>query len=68
MADAQTIQVSQMLDERKRSIMLTLAGGPFDRTKDYFLVARDAKTKAEAWHVNPSRITMPRFFRGRNPL
>jgi len=42
---------SPMLDERKRSIMLTLAGGSYDRNKDYFLVARDAKTKAEAWRA-----------------
>lgn len=42
---------SPMLDERKRSSMMTLAGGSYDRTKDYFLVARDAKTKAEAWRA-----------------
>ena len=42
---------SQMLDDRKRSIMLTIGGGSYDRTQDYFLVARDAKTKAEAWRV-----------------
>ncbi|WP_374657153.1 BREX-1 system phosphatase PglZ type A [Inhella sp.] len=42
---------SPMLDERKRSVMLTLAAGSYDRTKDYFLVARDAKTRAEAWRV-----------------
>ena len=42
---------SPMLDERKRSAMLTLAAGSYDRTKDYFLVARDAKTKAEAWRA-----------------
>ena len=40
---------SPMLDERKRSTMLTIQSGSYDRTKDYFLVARDAKTKAEAW-------------------
>lgn len=43
---------SPMLDERKRSAMLTLAAGSYDRTKDYFLVARDAKTKAEAWRAS----------------
>ncbi|SAL59764.1 BREX-1 system phosphatase PglZ type A [Caballeronia humi] len=42
---------SPMLDERKRSLMMTLAGGSYDRNKDYFLVARDAKTKAEAWRA-----------------
>ncbi|CAN7771208.1 BREX-1 system phosphatase PglZ type A [Variovorax sp. LjRoot290] len=48
---------SQMLDERKRSMMLTLAAGSYDRAKDYFLVARDAKTKAEAWRA-PLRIDL----------
>ena len=48
---------SPMLDERKRSMMLTLAAGSYDRTKDYFLVARDAKTKAEAWRA-PLRIDL----------
>jgi hypothetical protein len=36
---------------------LTLAAGSYDRTKDYFLVARDAKTKAEAWRA-PLRIDL----------
>ena len=51
-SDEQTLtfdSTSPMLDERKRSVMLTLAAGNYDRAKDYFLVARDAKTKAEAW-------------------
>jgi hypothetical protein len=48
---------SPMLDERKRSMMLTLAAGSYDRTKDYFLSARDAKTKAEAWRA-PLRIDL----------
>lgn len=48
---------SPMLDERKRSAMLTLAAGSYDRAKDYFLVARDAKTKAEAWRA-PLRIDL----------
>jgi len=43
---------SPMLDERKRSAMLTLSAGTYDRAKDYFLVARDAKTKAEAWRAS----------------
>jgi uncharacterized protein (TIGR02687 family) len=53
-SDEQTVtfdSASPMLDERKRSLMLTLAGGTYDRSKDYFLVARDAKTKAEAWRA-----------------
>lgn len=53
-SDEQTLtfdSTSPMLDERKRSMMLTLAAGNYDRAKDYFLVARDAKTKAEAWRA-----------------
>ena len=59
-SDEQTLtfdSTSPMLDERKRSMMLTLAAGSYDRAKDYFLVARDAKTKAEAWRV-PLRIDL----------
>jgi uncharacterized protein (TIGR02687 family) len=48
---------SPMLDERKRSVMLTIQAGSYDRNKDYFLVARDAKTKAEAWRT-PMRIDL----------
>jgi uncharacterized protein (TIGR02687 family) len=48
---------SSMLDERKRSIFLTIQGGTYDRNKDYALVARDAKTKAEAWRT-PLRIDL----------
>lgn len=48
---------SPMLDERKRSLMLTIQAGTYDRNKDYFLVARDAKTKAEAWRT-PMRIDL----------
>ncbi|MCP3706789.1 BREX-1 system phosphatase PglZ type A [Paraburkholderia sp. CNPSo 3274] len=59
-SDEQTItfdSASPLLDERKRSVMLTIQAGSHDRTKDYFLVARDAKTKAEAWRV-PVRIDL----------
>jgi uncharacterized protein (TIGR02687 family) len=42
---------SPMMEERKRSVMLTVQAGDYDRNKDYFLVARDAKTKAEAWRT-----------------
>lgn len=48
---------SPMLDERKRSLMLTIQAGSYDRNKDYFLVARDAKTRAEAWRT-PMRIDL----------
>jgi len=59
-SDEQTLtfdSTSPMLDERKRSLMLTLGAGNYDRAKDYFLVARDAKTKAEAWRA-PLRIDL----------
>lgn len=42
---------SPLMEERKRSLMLTIQSGDYDRNKDYFLVARDAKTKAEAWRT-----------------
>ena len=32
---------SQLLDERKRSLLLTVLSGSYDRNKDYYLVARD---------------------------
>ncbi|MDD2609336.1 MAG: BREX-1 system phosphatase PglZ type A [Giesbergeria sp.] len=48
---------SSMLEERKRSIFLTIQAGTYDRNKDYALVARDAKTKAEAWRT-PLRIDL----------
>ncbi|POZ49962.1 BREX-1 system phosphatase PglZ type A [Methylovulum psychrotolerans] len=42
---------SQLLDERKRSVVLTVLSGAYDRNKDYFLVARDATTKVEMLRV-----------------
>ena len=48
---------SSMLDERKKSIFLTIQAGTYDRNKDYALVARDAKTRAEAWRT-PLRIDL----------
>jgi uncharacterized protein (TIGR02687 family) len=42
---------SALMEERKRSLMLTIQSGDYDRNKDFFLVARDAKTKAEAWRT-----------------
>ena len=38
---------SSIIDERKRSVMLTVRSGDYDRNKDYYLVVRDAKTKVE---------------------
>jgi len=49
-SDEQTItfdSTSQLLDERKRSLLLTVLSGSYDRNKDYYLVARDAATKVE---------------------
>lgn len=43
--------VSQLLDERKRSVFLTIQSGTYDRNKDYFLIARDASTKVEVLRV-----------------
>jgi len=48
---------SPMIEERKRSVMLTIEAGSYDRTRDYYLVGRDAKTKAEALRV-PLRIDL----------
>lgn len=59
-SDEQTVtfdSASPLLDERKRRVMLTIQAGSYDRNKDYFLVARDAKTKAEAWR-SPMRIDL----------
>lgn len=42
---------SQLLDKRKKSVILTILSGTYDRNKDYYLVVRDVKTKAEAWRV-----------------
>lgn len=38
---------SGLMDERKRSVMLTVRSGSYDKTKDYFLIGRDAKTNVE---------------------
>lgn len=38
---------SQIVDERKRSVILTVKSGDYDRHKDYFLVGRDEDSKVE---------------------
>ncbi|MDD5403805.1 MAG: BREX-1 system phosphatase PglZ type A [Sulfuricella sp.] len=38
---------SQLMDERKRSVILTILAGNYDRNKEHFLIARDAQTKVE---------------------
>lgn len=42
---------SQLLDERKRSVILTILSGTYDRNKDYYLTARDAATKIEVVRI-----------------
>jgi hypothetical protein len=38
---------SALLDERKKSVVLTILAGQYDRQRDYALVIRDAETQAE---------------------
>ena len=38
---------SQLMDERKRSVILTIMTGNYDRNHDHLLIARDAQTKVE---------------------
>lgn len=42
---------SGLMDERKRSVFLTVKSGSYDKTKDYFLTARDAQTKVEVVRI-----------------
>lgn len=42
---------SALMDERKRSVMLTIRSGSYDKTKDYFLIGRDAKTSVEVIRI-----------------
>lgn len=42
---------SSLMDERKRSVMLTIKSGSYDKTKDHFLIARDAQTKVEVVRI-----------------
>ena len=48
---------SQLLDERKRSVFLTILSGSYDRNKDYYLTARDAATKVEVLR-NPLKVDL----------
>jgi uncharacterized protein (TIGR02687 family) len=43
---------SNLMDERKKSVMLTVLGGSYNKNKEYALVLRDALTKAEVDRVN----------------
>jgi uncharacterized protein (TIGR02687 family) len=42
---------SGLMDERKRSVILTIRSGTYDRTKDYLLIGRDAKTNVEVVRI-----------------
>jgi hypothetical protein len=42
---------SNLMDERKRSIILTVKSGTYDKTKDHFLIARDVQTKVEVIRI-----------------
>jgi hypothetical protein len=42
---------SQLLDERKRSVFLTVLSGSYDRNQDYYLIARDAATQVEVMRI-----------------
>jgi len=48
---------SQLLDERKKSVFLTVLAGTYDKTRDYWLTARDAATKVEVLRV-PLRVDL----------
>lgn len=48
---------SQLLDERKRSVFLTVLAGSYDKTRDYWLTARDAQTKVEVLRM-PVRVDL----------
>lgn len=48
---------SQLLDERKRSVFLTVLAGSYDKTRDYWLTVRDAATKVELLRV-PLRVDL----------
>jgi uncharacterized protein (TIGR02687 family) len=42
---------SGLMDERKRSVILTIKSGQYEKAKDYFLIARDAQTKVEVIRI-----------------
>jgi len=42
---------SGLMDERKRSVILTIKSGKYDKTKDHFLIARDTQTKVEVIRI-----------------
>lgn len=48
---------SQLLEDRKRSVFLTVLAGTYDKSRDYWLTARDANTKVEVLRV-PVRVDL----------
>ncbi|MEF8707631.1 MAG: BREX-1 system phosphatase PglZ type A [Candidatus Accumulibacter propinquus] len=42
---------SGLMDERKRSVILTIRSGQYDKTKDHFLIARDTQTRVEVMRI-----------------
>jgi uncharacterized protein (TIGR02687 family) len=42
---------SGLMDERKRSIILTVKSGTYDKSKDHYLIARDVQTKVEVIRI-----------------
>ena len=42
---------SGLMDERKRSIILTVKSGTYDKAKDHYLIARDVQTKVEVIRI-----------------
>ena len=48
---------SELMDKRKRTVMLTVRSGSYDRNKDYYLIARDVQTKVEVLR-SPLRVDL----------
>jgi len=48
---------SELMDKRKRNVMLTVRSGSYDRNKGYYLIARDAQTKVEVLR-SPLRVDL----------
>lgn len=48
---------SELMDKRKRTVMLTVRSGSYDRNKDYHLIARDVKTNVEVLR-SPLRVDL----------
>lgn len=42
---------SGLMDERKRSVILTIKSGQYDKSKDHFLIARDTQTRVEVVRI-----------------